>query len=140
MSALVLDSQAFSLLARPGPARRAIRAALRGAWEAHANVQIPAAVLAEQYRGGPHDQVVDSYLGRTTGLEVVATTRPLARHIGHLLARAGRGSDDHVDATVVAATVAAGGGVIATGDPDDFNALVHGLAGITLVDVSALTN
>lgn len=137
MSVLVLDSEAFSRLARPGKARLAVRAALRGAWQAHADVQIPAAVLAEQYRGAAHDQVVDSYLGRETGIEVVPTTRPLARRIGHVLARARRGSEDHVDATVVATVIAGGGGVIATGDPDDLGSLADGLVGVTVVDVSS---
>lgn len=98
-------------------------------------VIVPAAVLAEQYRGGRHDQVVDSYLGRETGIVVVSTTRDLARSIGHLLARAGRGSADHVDASVVAAAVEAGGGVIATGDPADITALADGLTGIAVIAV-----
>jgi predicted nucleic acid-binding protein len=112
-----------------------LRAALRGAWEAEAEVIVPAAVLAEQYRGGTHDQVVDSYLGRETGIKVVPTTRPLARQIGHLLSRAGRGSREHVDATVIAAAIAGGGGVIVTGDPDDLTALAEGLVGIAILPV-----
>lgn len=96
---------------------------------------MPAAVLAEQYRGGTHDQVVDSYLGRESGLRVVPTTRQLARQIGHLLARAGRGSDDHVDATVVSVAIAGGGGVIATGDSQDLSILAEGLVGITVLPI-----
>lgn len=135
MSVLALDSEAFSRLARPGSTRTALRSALRAAWELNAPVIVPAAVLAEQYRGGRHDQVVDSYLGRETGIVVVPTTRDLARSIGHLLARAGRGSADQVDATVVAATLEAGGGVIATGDPADMTALAHGLTEIAVIAV-----
>lgn len=135
MSVLVLDSDAFSQLARPGRRRDLVRAALRGAWQANAEVQVPAAVLAEQYRGGSHDQVVDSYVARETGIAVVATTHQLARRIGHILARAGRGSEDHVDATVAAVAVAGGGGVIATGDTDDLSVLVEGLIGITILPV-----
>jgi predicted nucleic acid-binding protein len=135
MSVLVLDSAAFSTLARPATARAGVRAALRGAWAAGAEVLIPAAVLAEQYRGGRHDQVADSYLGRETGVEIVPTTRALARQIGHLLARAGRGSRDHVDATVVAVALAGGGGVIATGDPAELSALADGLVGVTVLSV-----
>lgn len=132
MSVLILDSEAFSRLAGPGHDRDLIRAVLRGAWEAQAEVQVPAAVLAEQYRGGSHDQVVDSYLGRESGIVVVATTQQLARRIGHLLSRAGRGSEGHVDATVVATAVAGGGGVIATGDPRDIAALAVGLVGVSV--------
>ena len=135
MAALILDSEALSRLARPGAERRAVRSALRGAWEADTPVFVPAAVLAELYRGGTHDQVVDSYLGRETGIEVVATNRGLAHRIGHLLARARRGSEHHVDATVVAVTVSAGGGVIVTGDPSDITALADGLVGISVLPV-----
>ncbi|MEX0427628.1 hypothetical protein AB3X52_08360 [Nocardioides sp. DS6] len=89
-------------------------------------------MLAEQYRGGRYDQIVDSCLGRHTGIGVADTTRILARTIGNLLARAGRGSADHVDASVVAAALAAGGGVIATGDPDDLNGLAADLPGVRI--------
>lgn len=134
MSALILDSQAISDLARsrtrtpPG----AVHAALRAAVETGADVLVPAAVLAEQYRGGRHDQLVDACLGSHTGIEVVDTTRSLARRVGNLLARAGRGSADHVDATVVATAITAGGGLILTSDPDDISALADGIVGITV--------
>jgi predicted nucleic acid-binding protein len=134
VSTLVLDSQAFSVLARarPGPQHATVQAALRAAVDTGADVLVPAAVLAEQYRGGAHDQVVDSYLGRSTGITVGDTTRPLARRIGNLLARAKRGSEDHVDAAVVAVAAAAGGGVIITGDPDDLATIATGLVNITI--------
>lgn len=137
MSTLVLDSEAFSALARSRSAQHpgAVHAALRAAVETGSDVLVPAAVLAEQYRGGQHDQIVDSCLGRYTGIEVADTTRNLARAIGNLLARAGRGSADHVDATVVAVAVSAGGAVIATGDPDDIAALAANLVGITVETV-----
>lgn len=137
MSALILDSEAFSRLARSrsGRAPGAVHAALKAAAESDADVIVPAAVLAEQYRGGRHDQIVDSCLGRRTGIEVADTTRALARTIGGLLARAGRGSADHVDASVVAVALAAGGGVIAAGDPNDLNALAAGLPGVTIEPV-----
>ena len=133
MTVLVLDSAAFSELARgPSAAKRTVRAALRAAVQVGAEVVVPAAVLAEQYRGGTHDQVVDSYLGRETGIDVADTNRQLARRVGNLLARAGRGSKDHVDATVVAVAVSRGGGVILTGDPRDLAALADGLIGISV--------
>jgi hypothetical protein len=88
-----------------------------------------------KYRGGAHDQVVDSYLGRETGIDVADTNRQSARRIGNLLARAGRGSKDHVDATVVAVAVSRGGGVILTGDPSDLAALADGLFGIVVEPV-----
>ncbi|MCK9247442.1 MAG: type II toxin-antitoxin system VapC family toxin [Solirubrobacteraceae bacterium] len=134
MTALVLDAAALSALARSRAGSRpgAIHAALRAAVETGRGVVVPAAVLAELYRGGHHDQAIDACLGRLTGIDVADTTRPLARRIGHLLARAGRGSADHVDASVVAVALALGGGVVATGDPDDLEALAAGLPGITV--------
>ena len=126
MTVLVLDSQALWLLAQTqrGTPPGAAHAALTAAYDAGVDVVVPAAVLAELYRGRGHDQTVDAYLGRSTGIAVADTTRPLARRIGHVLARAGRGSADHVDATVVSVAIAAGGGAVATGDPDDITALV----------------
>ncbi len=137
MSTLVLDSEAFSQVARSRAGRRpgAALAALVAAVELGSDVLVPAAVLSEQYRGGRHDHLTDACLGRHSGIEVVDTTRPLAKTVGNLLARAGRGSEDHVDATVVATAVAAGGAVIATGDPDDLGVLSDGLVGITIEPV-----
>ena len=137
MSALVLDSEAFSILARArsGPQHSTVQAALRAALDSTVDVLVPAAVLAEQYRGGSHDQVVDSYLGRSTGITVADTTRHLARRIGNLLTRASRGSEDHVDAAAVAVAISAGGGVILTGDPDDLCAIAEGVVGVTIEPV-----
>lgn len=134
MTALVLDSGAFSSLARArsGEPPGTVLAALTAATATDSDVLVPAAVLAEQYRGGSQDQVVDSCLGRFSGIEVADTDRRLARRIGNLLARAGRGSEHHVDATVVAVAVAAGGAVIATGDPNDIATLAADLIGITI--------
>jgi hypothetical protein len=49
---------------------------------------------------------------------VIGTDLALARQIGHILAAAGRGSQDHVDATVVACAKQSSSAVIVTGDPD----------------------
>jgi hypothetical protein len=134
VSALVLDSEPLSILTRtrPGPQHSTVHAALRAALDSGVDVWVPAAVLAEQYRGGTHDQVVDSYLGRSSGITMADTTRQLARRIGNLLTRAGRGSKDHVGATVVAVAITAGGGVVLTGDPDDLTAIADGVVGVTI--------
>lgn len=130
---LVLDAEAFSVVARSlgkAPAATRITNALRAALDEGDDVLVPAAVLAESYRGGGHDQAADACLGRFPAFVVVDTDRSLAREIGHLLARAGRGSADHVDAAVVAVAAQAGGGLIATGDPDDMSVLAAGLANV----------
>jgi hypothetical protein len=56
----------------------------------------------------------------------VNTDRPLSRKIGHILAEAGRGSADHVDASVVATAKEFSEALILTGDFDDMTALVDG--------------
>ncbi|MDR0944803.1 MAG: PIN domain-containing protein, partial [Bifidobacteriaceae bacterium] len=85
----------------------------------------PAAVLAELYRGGGHDQSLDAFLARYPGVQVVDTDRTLAKLVGHILAAAHRTSADHVDATVVATAALHGRSIILTSDPDDITALVH---------------
>jgi PIN domain len=131
---LVLDAEAFSAVARALDKSQPTRfvGALRAAVEEGDDVLVPAAVLSEAYRGGQYDQVVDACLGRFPSFTVVATDRSLAREIGHLLARAGRGSADHVDASVVAVAIQAGGAVVATGDPDDMSALAAGLLDVRI--------
>jgi len=135
MSALVLDVEALSLLARGGRGERTVRSALTAALAASSDVVVPAAVLSELYRGGGHDQAVDACMSREGGLAVVATDRGLARRIGHLLAAAGRGSEHHVDASVVAVCAAAGGGVVLTGNAEDLTHLSGGSPGITIEPV-----
>lgn len=131
MSALVLDAGDMTALARGGPDERTVRAAVAAALVEVSDV-VPASVLAELYRGGGHDQAVDACLAREGGVAVAPTDRALARRIGHLLATAGRGSADHVDATVVAVCAAPGGGVVLTTDPDDLSALAGGSPAITV--------
>lgn len=132
MSALVLDAEALSLLARGGHHERTVRAALTAALAEASDIVVPAAVLAELYRGGGHDQAVDACLAREGGIAVAPTDRSLARRIGHLLAAATRGSEHHVDAAVVAVCAAAGGGVVLTADPGDISQLSSGSPAITV--------
>lgn len=135
MTALVLDAQALSVLARSGSSERTVRAALTAALAEAADVIVPAAVLSELYRGGGHDQTVDALLAREGGVIIASTDRSLARRIGHLLAAAGRGSQDHVDASVVAVCAAAGGGAILTGDSADLLALSGSNPAITVTGI-----
>jgi predicted nucleic acid-binding protein len=132
MSALVLDAEALSLLARGGRREATVRAALVAALAEASDVVVPAAVLAELYRGGRHDQAVDACLSREGGIAIVPTDRALARRIGHLLTRAARGSEHHVDAAVVAVCAAAGGGVVVTADQADLSHLAGDSPAITI--------
>ena len=133
MSALILDSEAISRLARRPSNVGTVHAALTAAQKAGWPVRVPAAVLAEQYRGGRHDQPIDSFLAKQARVvKVVDTDRALARTVGNLLGKHGRGSADHVDATVVATAIRLGGGIILTCDQGDVEALSEGLPGITV--------
>lgn len=136
MSALVLDAEALSALARGGSREQSVRAALVAALSEASDVVVPAAVLAELYRGGGHDQAVDACLAREGGIAVAPTDRSLARRIGHLLAAVARGSEHHVDAAVVAVCAAAGGGVVLTGDPGDLSELSGGSPAITVCSMA----
>ena len=133
---VVLDATAVSALAGP-PSRqgRLVLKCVAGALADGSDVLIPAAVLAECYRGGRYDQQTDAMLSRYKAFTIVSTTHELARLVGHILARAGRGSADHVDATVVATAILAGRAVIATGDPDDVGALAAGLKTVTVAAI-----
>ncbi len=138
MTVLVLDSEAmWSLTRRPGattsPALAALTAALDNEWD----VVVPAAVLAELYRGPKRQHAVDAALSAHNDIIIVPTDRRLARQIGTLLAAAGMRSDHHVDATVVAVALAAGGGLVVTADPDDMLALAAHAPG---VDVEPLAD
>ncbi len=126
MSFLVLDSEAVSALAAPrerGAAARRAQAVLTEAARRNALVRIPAAVLAEVYRGSRRDAGVNRVVGR--GNRVVALDHRIARIAGGLLGRDQLDSCHAVDASVVATAVGLGGAVIATGDPDDIRSLAR---------------
>ncbi|HEX2038235.1 MAG TPA: PIN domain-containing protein [Acidimicrobiales bacterium] len=114
---LILDSGAVLALARHDVRARA---ALAAAWEAGAEVVLPAVVVAETVRGnGPRGAAVNRVVAAAG--DVAELDEATARLAGVLLARAG--SSATVDALVVAEAVARGGGVILTGDADDLRRL-----------------
>lgn len=119
-------------MARGGHHDAAVRAALTAAVLERVDVVVPAAVLAECYRGSRHDPAIDACLARGGGVGIVDTHRSLARRVGHLLAAAGRGSEHHVDTTVVASCAMEGGGLILSADVADMEALTPPGSGITV--------
>jgi hypothetical protein len=125
-SVVVLGPEAVTALVRGGEQERIVRATLTVAREDSTEVVVPAAALAELYRGVAQDQAVDGCLGSEGGVTVIPTDRPLARRIGKILADAGRGADDHAAASLVAVCAAAGGGLILTGDPKKVSELCGG--------------
>jgi predicted nucleic acid-binding protein len=115
----VVDSGAVIALAR-GDARA--RAVLAAAWEARAEVVVPAVVVAETVRGRAPDAAVNRVL-KAVG-EAMAVDEAIGRTAGALLGRAR--STATIDALVVASAIGLGGGVVLTGDPDDLRPLAAG--------------
>ena len=117
MSVVVLDAEAVNAVIAGRRGEQVVRTWLEAARRTGRDVVVPAAVLAELYRNARHEAGVDSLLAREPAFSIAATDRGLARIVGRLLAQAGRGSEDHVDATVVAVAVSSGRSVVVTGDP-----------------------
>jgi hypothetical protein len=92
---------------------------------------VPAAALAEVYRGRPGDAAVDHVLGRVAG--VVTTGRRVARAAGSLLARDGLDSCHAIDAMVVATAIRLGGGVVLTGEAEDLRSLAADHANVVVL-------
>ncbi len=123
-SVLVLDAEAMSALShRSGPRRDEVRGALDAAERLDRGAIVPAVVLAELYRGPRRNPVVDACLSRETGLSVRDTDRVLARAVGGVLVAAGAGSEDMVDAHLVAVAAEPDRGVVLTGDEPDLTRL-----------------
>lgn len=124
MALLILDSEAVASLARPNSRRyKHARSALEAVRRLGGEAVVPAVILAELYRGGGHNQVVDGWLSREGGVIVRETDRYFARLVGGVLAATKSGSDCLADAHTVAAVVERGGGVILTGDRRDIKLL-----------------
>jgi predicted nucleic acid-binding protein len=93
------------------------------------DVLTPAVAVAEVVRGeGPRSARLRLFLA---SVPITPTTAAHAWAAGRLLARAG--SNQTIDALVVAEAVLGAGGLILTGDPDDLRALAVGEPGVTIV-------
>jgi predicted nucleic acid-binding protein len=98
------------------------RAALTAAWEAGAEVVVPAVVVAETVRGhGPRDAAINRVLNAVG--HVAPATEDRARTAGALLAAAK--SSATIDALVAAEAIRRHGGVVLTGDVDDLRQLAR---------------
>ena len=134
MSTIVFDCVPLNILIRPDSKAaelKKVQALLLAASRKGAELVVPAAVIAELYRG-THAAGVDGWINRHPAWMIQDTTRELARVVGRLLDSAGRGSADHVDGCVVASAIVAGGGTIVTGDPRDISAIAAGNAAVTV--------
>lgn len=133
---LVLDAEALSVLGRPpSPRKSEVRAALEAARRLNRDVVVPAVVLAELYRGPQINAAVDSCLARESAIEVAETDRSMAKLVGGILGSVGADSSDMVDAHCVASAVAAGGGVVLTGDRGDLERLAAGYSNVVAVSL-----
>lgn len=110
---------AGALIAIEGGTERA-RALVTRIRDRRLTVLVPAAALAQAWRGGARQARLGAFLRARGGPEVFALDAAGARAAGELCARAG--SDDVVDASVVLCGLRHDH-VIATGDPDDLRAL-----------------
>jgi predicted nucleic acid-binding protein len=139
---VVLDSAALSDIASPGPGGPSapLRALLQVAWQQHRSVLVPAVVCAETCRGQARTRAVEALLSRhdPTRLErspirVVDTDFELARLVGTVLFASDAGTEEIVDAHLVATCVQRGGGLIITSNPDDMDRLKQPFLGVRIV-------
>lgn len=138
---LILDSAGLDQLAAERPSPR-FRALVAEAERLGRDVRVAAVTCAEVCRGAARTRRVEAALARhgsrptdQPAVDVVPTDLAVARQVGAILHAAGAGSADLVDAHSVALGVAAGGGVIATSDPDDIDRLAAGVPAVRLVPV-----
>jgi predicted nucleic acid-binding protein len=125
LTRIVLDSEAFNALAGPDttPRNQEVRRVLRAATAAGGEVMVPTVVLAELYRPGRLAMVDACLAQRSFAPECRDTDRSIARLVGGVLAAADAGSEDIVDAHVVAVAAEGGRSAVLTGDPDDIERL-----------------
>jgi len=107
-----------------------MRALLAEAHRRGREVLAPTVVCAEVARGAKRTRALeaavarhDRHRGEQPPIRLVDTDFGLARQVGAVLHAARHGSDRMVDAHVVAVCIPAGGGLVATSDPDDIAAL-----------------
>jgi hypothetical protein len=137
MTALVLDTRALEVVANPKAdiqAARRMRDMLASAVRMGIPVRVPTAVLAEAYRGIPADAALDHVLAR--GIRPFTTGQAAARLAGGLRYRDRLDSCHIVDALVVATATRLGGGIVATGDPDDLRSLAREQPNISVQPLS----
>jgi len=137
MTALVLDTRALETIADPKAdiqAARRMRDMLTSAVRMGIPVRVPTAVLAEAYRGTAADAAIDRVLGR--GIRAITTGKAIARQAGGLKHRDRLNSCHTVDALVIATAIRLGGGIVATGDPDDLQSLARDHANVRVQPLS----
>ena len=125
MMIVALDAEALNVLAGPdSQKKRRVRQAMTAAGRVGRDVVVPTLVLAGLHRGPHRSRRVEALLARHEGAIGCRDTDPvLARIVGGVLHASSSGSEDMVDAHVVAVAVEAGGCVVLTGDTGDLERL-----------------
>lgn len=95
-----------------------------------------AAVLAEMVRGHPRDAGVFAGLRRER-VEVHPVDTRVGVRAGQLLGGAGMGSDQAIDAFIVAVADLAGGAVVATADTADLERLASHASHVAVASIGA---
>lgn len=126
---LVLDAAGLDALSAARPSDM-FRALLVEAHRREAEVIAPTVVCAEVARGQGRTRALESALSRRGArgkpaqtVRLCDTDFLLARQVGAILEATGAGSEDIVDAHVVAVCVPTGAGLVVTSDPDDVTRL-----------------
>lgn len=102
-------------------------------------------MCAETCRGAPRTRAVEAALGRHVrqrgqrpAVAVVDLDLDLAKQLGAILHATSSGNADLVDASVVAAAVSRGGGLVVTADPDDIARLAAAVPAVRVVTSPAV--
>lgn len=133
---LLLDSEALSAIAY-GPALRRdrVRALVAEMRSRELPVGTVAAVLAEVVRGRSRDAGLFAGLRRER-VEVFPVDTRVGVRAGQLLGAVRAGSEQAVDAFVVAVGDLSGGAIIATVDPTDMNRLAAHASHVITADIT----
>jgi predicted nucleic acid-binding protein len=138
---IVLAAGGLDELSKTKPSD-AFRALLREAWKRDREVFVPAVVCAELARGVNRTRALEATLSRHDGasgqppVSIVDTDFDLARLVGSILFAGNVGTEDLVDAHVVAVCAMHQGGLIVTADPDDIHRLAQGIPAVRVITCS----
>lgn len=134
---LLLDREALSALAHGPPDRRdRVRALVEQMRARERPIATAGVVLPEVVRGHPRDAGVFSALRRER-VQVRSVDTRIGVRAGQLLGALGAGSDQVVDACLVAVADLEGGAIVATVDTADLEALASHAVGVTVADLNA---
>jgi predicted nucleic acid-binding protein len=135
---VVLDAGGLDELSKSKPSDL-FRALLREAWKRDREVLVPAVVCAELARGVKRTRAIEAALSRhdrASGqppVSIVDTDFDLARLVGSILFTSDTGTEDLVDAHVVAVCATHQGGLIVTVDPDDIQRLAQAVPSVRII-------